>query len=532
MNEPPDPGGTIPHASEFVIVKSTCTVDNSPMDIPDDVRSYDSSVDTDGSRSQPRPHKRIHLQKKCRHCNKRKKKNSSLLDNKFTDCQCLDSEVVSEKKISFLQPALISNQNSDIILSNKSTPNIAEDCTIKNPTPVGRSLYTETDNSPYIIHVQRIQSSPNDGTTIHPVTFGKFLKNNCIQNIINGSLKRIGRNRITLSFSSYSDANLFLGHKSLESNKLKAFIPTFNVTRMGLVRGVPVEWSPEDIIENINVPIGCGKILKVRRINYKVNVDGATVWKPSQSVVVTFDGQILPKRIFMCFNALQVELYTYPTIQCYNCCRYGHTKLQCRSKPKCYKCGKEHTGESCNIDEDYINCCMCGGSHFATNKSCPEYNRQKQIKITMAQNCMSYPEASKMHHPVSRPYSDVLASNVPRFISSESDKKTTPVSYKKTVYREPRRTPKVNHGYNQLEHRELIKDYNTTSSQNGCALKNTNENDDLSIGKIIIALIKFLTQSQIIPSNEVTSLLPYLNLPNNGSSDNSMECSKPHQQEK
>lgn len=112
--------------------------------------------------------------------------------------------------------------------------------------------------------------------------------------------------------------------------------------------------TPEEVTENINVPIGCGKVLRVRRLNYKVTVNGETTWKPSQTVVLTFDGQILPKRIFMYYNALSVELYRYPTIQCYNCCQFARTKIQCRSKPRSFKCSQDHSGDTCNIEEEKI----------------------------------------------------------------------------------------------------------------------------------------------------------------------------------
>ncbi|KPJ07796.1 hypothetical protein RR48_12638 [Papilio machaon] len=234
----------------------------------------------------------------------------------------------------------------------------------KDPTQIGRATYDANDHGPFIIHVQKIQSADDDGVTLHPVVFGRYLKKNLVQNIVNGSLKRIGRNKMTISFNHYTDANNFLSSNSLAMNKMKAFIPTFNVTRMGLVRGVPTEWSPEDIIENTNVPIGCGQILKVRRLNYKVKINNTPTWKPSQTVVFTFDGQVLPKRVFMCYNSMPVKLYIYPTIQCFNCCRFGHTKVQCRSKPRCYKCGQAHTGDTCKVEEDSGSCCLCSGMHL------------------------------------------------------------------------------------------------------------------------------------------------------------------------
>ncbi|KAI5636042.1 hypothetical protein NE865_11243 [Phthorimaea operculella] len=237
---------------------------------------------------------------------------------------------------------------------------------------------------------------------------------------------------------------------------------------MGLVRGIPIEWDEEEIKDNITTPIGCGNIIKVRRLNYKVNIDGNTSWKPSQSVVVTFDGQVLPKRLFMCYNALPVEVYVYPTIQCFRCCKYGHTKMQCRSKsPKCFKCSKDHLGKHAK-EEGSASCVMCGGRHFATDKACPENIRQKEIKHTMAHSCISYLEASKLFPPVSRSFADVVASEPNESINEEKNSPSR-ISYKKTVFKKPRSPPKTQGGYDRAAHSALLKEFEAPPSENGCA---------------------------------------------------------------
>lgn len=393
--------------------------------------------------------------------------------------------------------------------------------------PLSRS-YQATDVSPYVIHVQKITAAENDGTTFHPVMFGKFLVKHNFKNIINGSVKRIGRNRIALAFNNYMDANSFVAHESLPKNNMKAFIPSFQITRMGIVKGIPSEWSPDEIKSNVNLPIGSGEIVKIRRLNFKVMIDGTPTWKPSQSVVFTFDGQVLPKRVYVCYNSLPVELYIFPTVQCYNCCRFGHTRLQCRSKPRCYKCGREHTGESCYVKEEDASCCLCNGSHHATSKTCPEYNRQKNIKISMAQNCISYAEASKLHPPISRSFANVtstptnlLSHNTHTSLSSSNMSH----SYKKTVLIKPRSPPKKDNGYDRVAHNQIINEFQGPSLPNGSALKSQKTND--SIKDIITLLINLLSQTSISPSY-VAMILDILNKSfNNGSqSHTTMELPK------
>lgn len=474
MNDPPDPGDFVPPAGLFVTV------------------SNESGMETDSSiSSRSRKRSRLHV---CKSCNKKRRQNHGG-ENLVNNCQCTQHSpkkdtTIKEKAQIVIQPSLPT-----------FTPNtVSSPTTVSAPAPIGRLLYNETDVSPFVVHVQKIQSAPNDGSSLHPVTFGRFLKGNNIENIVNGSVKRIGRNKFSISFSTHTSANLFISNKNLETDKLKAFIPTFNVTRMGLIRGVPAEWSPDEVLSNISVPIGCGKIMKVRRLNYKVMQEGSAVWKPSQSIVVTFDGQVLPKRIFMCYNSLPVDLYIYPTIQCFNCCRFGHTKVQCRSKPRCYKCGDNHSGDSCNRDDFSAFCYSCEGSHFATSKSCPEYNRQQEIKNFMAHNCTSYAEASKSFPSVSKLYSRVTAT------SSSPTKPSTskqfvqnnpgPVSYKKTVFLKPRTPTQLSTGYDVEAHNNITKDYNMPSPSNGCGYSNTNKETDsqsISISDLIKLIINLLT---------------------------------------
>ncbi|XP_073956346.1 uncharacterized protein [Choristoneura fumiferana] len=331
-----------------------------------DTDHTDSSVTSDKNRKRVCPSRKI-----CRHCNKKRRRNKNknpdyiLTEN---DCNCTNDSV---NKVD-IQPIPTTTINNSTTNMNSPSP--------PQPTDTFRKVYVNTDCSPFVVHVQRMQDAPNDGTSIHPISFGNFLKKKSFKNIINGSVKRIGRNRVTLSFSHLDDANKFLNDKTLTDNKYKAFIPSFSVMRMGIVKGVPAEWSLEEILLNISVPLGTGKVIKARRLNYKTIVDGSAVWKPSQTVVLTFDGQVLPKRIFICYNALPVDLYIFPTIQCYNCCRYGHTKTQCRSKPCCYKCGQGHSGSTCDVEEDCVSCFLCTGHHFAISKQCPEFERQKNIK--------------------------------------------------------------------------------------------------------------------------------------------------------
>uniref|UniRef100_A0A2H1VSR0 SFRICE_035834 n=1 Tax=Spodoptera frugiperda TaxID=7108 RepID=A0A2H1VSR0_SPOFR len=90
-----------------------------------------------------------------------------------------------------------------------------------------------------------------------------------IHNINNakiGGVKRLGRNRVSVEFESHEDANSFLVNCAFLQN-YNLSIPLFNIPRMGIVRDVPVEWTEDEIIDNVRVPTGCGIVIKARRMN-------------------------------------------------------------------------------------------------------------------------------------------------------------------------------------------------------------------------------------------------------------------------
>ncbi|XP_050547324.1 uncharacterized protein LOC126909007 [Daktulosphaira vitifoliae] len=90
----------------------------------------------------------------------------------------------------------------------------------------------------------------------------------------------------------------------------------------------------------------------------------------------------------------QCETIRSPVI-CNKCLRYGHTAKFCRSKARCACCGaNDHIATDCPIkDNSTPSCLHCKGSHEATDRSCPEWSRQKEIKKIMAVENISYNDA-------------------------------------------------------------------------------------------------------------------------------------------
>uniref|UniRef100_A0A2A4JQD0 CCHC-type domain-containing protein n=1 Tax=Heliothis virescens TaxID=7102 RepID=A0A2A4JQD0_HELVI len=292
---------------------------------------------------------------------------------------------------------------------------------------------------------------------------------------------------------------------------------------MGVVKGVPTDWSELETIDNLKSPLG--KILKVRRLNRKITSEGKPEWIPTSSVVVTFDGQSLPERVFCFYNSLPVETYNYPTIQCFGCCKYGHTRTNCRSKPRCYRCGGDHFGDGCSVEEP--KCFYCTGSHTAISKHCPEYIRQRNIKASMAKDNISYSEATKIHAPSFRSFADVTASSFPsqsihQSLSQEPrpprppppnyishSQPSTSSSHKKIIVSRPKSQPSLHPGYDRRAHQDIINSFAFPPSPNGCALNDNppTENDNAQTIQSIILLLSSVLSNYPLPDHVANNLI-------------------------
>lgn len=398
----------------------------------------------------------------------------------FSPCDTAGtSEKSAPKRSSNEQPQPI---NTPKRITNPENPCPSISTIYIHPSMDTPYTYTTEEKGPFIVHVSRTESDPSSGLTLRPIKIGLLLSRNNISGIVKGGVKSVGRNRVAIEFDTSEHANNFIKNPALISHKLKAIIPSYNVTRIGLVRGVPCEWSMEEFIEAAQLPSGCGIILKARRLNRKLSSDNNVHWVPTQSVVVTFAGQVLPKNIYCFYTSMPVETYILPTIQCHNCCRFGHIKTQCRSKPRCYRCAQTHVGDSCNVEESSSTCLFCSGNHFAINKKCSEQSRQKSIKVVMSQQNISYVEASQLFSPVRRSYSEVASTSfaastnsyindIQRQFQVQPPTQSPPQSrsYKKTVHVSPRSKITPSKGYDKQAH-DFITATPGSYSANGSAL--------------------------------------------------------------
>lgn len=122
------------------------------------------------------------------------------------------------------------------------------------------------------------------------------------------------------------------------------------VTR-GAITGIPVD---EDL-EKLKRSMYGGEVSRMKRLLRTVNGERVD----SLSVLIEFQGSVLPERVKVGCMSFQVRPYIPPPLRCYKCQRYGHIAAVCKGKQRCPKCGEDHRVEDCkeNVKD---KCCNCG----------------------------------------------------------------------------------------------------------------------------------------------------------------------------
>lgn len=384
--------------------------------------------------------------------------------------------------------------------------------------------YLESDSGPYVVQVTRVNDDSHPSNRMRGLKMAQIIYNSRVTGI--KEMKSVGKNKLNVYFATGQEANSFTDNPILAENKLAAAIPKFQVSRMGVIREVPLDWTLEELIDGIESSSESGTAIKARRLNKKKFIDGKPTWEPTETVVLTFLGQNLPEKIYVYHMSIPVDTYKLPTIQCHKCCRFGHTKDHCRSNPRCARCAQNHAASDCSVPDSNISCLYCSGPHAATDNRCPEFSRQRSIKLVMSIENIGYVEAARRFRPVRLSYADKIKSTqppnsrqAPVYEQPPSPERTLsqtslfapsqpPQSYKKTVTIPRRPRPTLGKTYDVAAHRAIT--YTPQSSlPNGCALghhDNSSPNDNLAdlITKMLFNLLsKF---SDIIPYTVLEAL--------------------------
>jgi len=160
--------------------------------------------------------------------------------------------------------------------------------------------------------------------------------------------------------------------------------------------------SEEDILEALQPQ----KVTAVRQI--KTKKEGKMI--PTNTFILTFHLPTPPSHITAAYLRIPVERYIPNPLRCYNCQRYGHSKVTCNRSMACARCGKEgHVDTDCAASE---HCCNCEGNHAAFSKDCPEWQRQRDITRLKFEKNVSFVEAKQLFEASSVKTNKSYASSV------------------------------------------------------------------------------------------------------------------------
>ena len=138
--------------------------------------------------------------------------------------------------------------------------------------------------------------------------------------------------------------------------------------RRGVISGVPTTMNEEEFCE-------LSGVCEARRLTRFREGER----EKTKSVRLTFEGTVLPERIYMDYVCYRVRPFERAPLRCFKCQDYGHVAAVCSRNSRCGRCGKDNCCEEhCNMEEE-PKCLHCEGNHRAGAAACPR--RVKEVKV-------------------------------------------------------------------------------------------------------------------------------------------------------
>lgn len=155
----------------------------------------------------------------------------------------------------------------------------------------------------------------------------------------------------------------------------------------GVISGIPMNVGMEELKRHIKG----GEIVSAQRL--KVTREG--VKRDSETVLIEFEGENMPKKVYLGYMSYPVRLYVPKPMRCFNCQRFGHIANYCKEKKRCARCGGEHDYGKCGTGVQ-PKCCNCGGSHNVAYGGCEVMRQENKIQKIRVEKRITYAEAARV----------------------------------------------------------------------------------------------------------------------------------------
>lgn len=255
--------------------------------------------------------------------------------------------------------------------------------------------YIDTDKGPYVVHmVEKRKSDKEIVQEIHDVVIGLKLKQLKVKGI--REVKKISRKELKVIFTSKDMANEFLESEISEKIGVEAYIPDYNVYKVGIIFDIPTLYDEEYLRENLEAKV---PIVGIQRCQKRKFVNGRKTneWIPANTVKLTFRSQSVPDDVIFGYSGRKVKPDVPNVTQCYKCTRFGHIQRYCKQeRHTCTRCGTQHDFSPDNPCTNGVRCFHChSDQHGSTSKECPEFMRNKLIKESMFFKNITFTEANE-----------------------------------------------------------------------------------------------------------------------------------------
>lgn len=251
------------------------------------------------------------------------------------------------------------------LMSVRTQPSVPERSAA--PAPLARlRQYPASSNGPYVVVIREC------GPKLRPLFFARYINSNykSTESVkpSPGKLKVVLRNRM--------EANTLVSDATFQQYLIN--IPADNVEVEGAVNILDLcdledldalATHGKGIFGNAALPpckIVCAE--RLSRINTAPSGSNSPDRVNTNTIKLTFEGQLLPK--FTVIEGLRVRVRPFhgKPMFCSNCQQFGHTVKYCRRAPKCAGCGGVHLTSSCTAAiEQLCLYCQSPGPHDRSN---------------------------------------------------------------------------------------------------------------------------------------------------------------------
>lgn len=258
-------------------------------------------------------------------------------------------------------------------------------------------VYPADHKGPYNVYIRASKDAPLRHVSLAKHLFDKYQNGKILK------ISQMNSHKLRVEFSSLASANDLATCSDPVLELYRVYIPAEQVEVEGVVR-LSVGDPESDLLEFGRGQFGEASLPEVNVIGvYRfervvTTADGSKTRVPTPLVRVTFPGSLLPARIVIDGLILPMEPYKKKAMFCENCLRTGHTQKFCVVKPKCSRCGEEHSTETCLRTSARLKCFVCDTDHDPDDRSrCPKIaqaNTLQHRKLKQKIN-QSYAEAVK-----------------------------------------------------------------------------------------------------------------------------------------